>query len=142
MIDYLNPKNAGGFVTSFAYLGSINGFVLLMAVLIFVAVTDKNKFDKETSNLKVKALMTGIFLGTVALICTALYVAFTAVRSEIIAGVQPRYLMPLIFPLLYVLGSSQIKNPIKKNIYSMVIFGIMAAVIFGGIWNLIIKSYY
>ena len=142
MIDYLNPKNAGGLVTSFAYLGSINGFALLMAVLIFVAVTDKNKFDKETSNLKVKALMAGIFLGTVALICTALYVAFTAVRSEIIAGVQPRYLMPLIFPLLYVLGSSQIKNPIKKNIYSMVIFGIMAAVIFGGIWNLIIKSYY
>ena len=141
MVNYINPINAGGFMTSFAYLGSVNGFFLLLTLLIFVAITDKNNFDKESSSFKIKSLMGMTYIFTVSLICTALYVAFTAVGSETIAGVQPRYLTPLILPLLYVFGHSY-ANPINKNIYNTVIFAVLAAATLAGTWDLIIRYYY
>lgn len=142
MASYINPFNAGGFMTFFAYLGSIKGFYLLLATTLIVAFTDKNKCDKETSGWKIKTSMLVIYLAIVALISSALYVSFTAVRSETIAGVQPRYLIPLIFPLLFVLGSSKIKNPLSRNLYAGIVFTIMAAVTLVGSWDLIVKLYY
>jgi uncharacterized membrane protein len=140
--DYVNPKNATGFVTFLAYLGSIKGFILVMAVLIVVVLTDKNRFDLQTSNVKIKALMIAIYLGTIALIATALYVSFTPLKSVTINGVQPRYLIPLIFPLLYVLGSGRVRNPMNKNIFNMIIFIVMAFVLLRGIWDLAVSLYY
>jgi uncharacterized membrane protein len=142
MKDYINPQNGQGFSISFAYLGAIKGFLVILATLAFVAITDKNKYDKYTSGLKMKALMIFIYLSTVALICTALYVSFTTVGNTTIAGVQPRYLIPLIFPFLFVIGSGRVKNPFNKNAYNMAIFAIMAAVILQGTWDLIIRNYY
>lgn len=139
---YLNPLNAEGFVTSFAYLGSMKGLYVILATLVVVTFSDKNKFDKETSTLKIKSLIVGIYLATISLICTALYVDFNAVRSMEILGVQPRYLIPLLFPLLFILGSYRIKNPIDKNLYNTVIFSVIAYVLLQGIWDLIIKLYY
>ncbi|MEI7621536.1 MAG: DUF2142 domain-containing protein [Candidatus Moraniibacteriota bacterium] len=142
MLGYLNPMNAGGFMTFFAYLGSFKGHYLLLAVIIFVILTDKNKFDKQIDNWKLRGWVFAGCFSTVVLISTALYIAFTPVASEIIAGVQPRYLIPLIFPLLFVLGSSRLKNPFNKNVYNLLIFGIVASVFFWGAWELIIRNYY
>lgn len=140
--DYVNPMNAGGFTTFFAYLGSFSGLSLILVVVALVTITDKNEFDRETSGWKMKALILGIYAVTVALICTALYVAFTAVKSPTIAGVQPRYLIPLIFPLLFMLGSSRVKNPFNKNWYNLAIFAAMSFVLLRGIWELVVSRYY
>ena len=142
MVGYINPMNATTFVSSFAYLGIISGFGLVMLLLAFVTFTDKNEFDKHTANWKTRLLVIGIYLATVALIASALYVSFTPVRSEIIKGVQPRYLLPLLFPVLLILGSSRFKNPFNKNIYNLAIFIVMAAVLLNGTWELIISRYY
>lgn len=140
--EYLGFRNTQGFIASFAYLGNIYGHLILFITIIIVAFTDKNNLDKETSNLKTKFLTILIYFGTVALISTALYITFTPVRSQIINGVQPRYLFPLLFPLLFVIGNYRIKIPLNKNIYSLIIFVIMSFVLMQGIWNLIIKLYY
>lgn len=142
MSGYISPLNAGGFMTSFAYLGSVQGFATLLFILIFVAITDKNKFDVKTSTWKLKLSVLGIYFAIVSLICTALYVAFTAVGRETIAGVQPRYLTPLIFPLLYVFANGKIKNPIDRYYYNSAIFLMIAAIFFYGVWDVIIKFYY
>lgn len=139
---YINPQNADGLVSFFAYLGMTKYFWLVMLVLAIVVLTDKNEFDKKTATLKVRIWVIGIYLMTVALISSALYVSFTAVRSDTIAGVQPRYLIPLLFPLLFVLGSSRIKNPFNKNIYNTIIFVAMSFVLLQGIWDLIIRNYH
>jgi uncharacterized membrane protein len=142
MKGYIDPRNAEGFISSFAYLGSIKGFGFVMTVLIVATFTDKNKYDKWTADWKTKVLMVGIYLAAVALICSALYVAFTPVKSVTIAGVQYRYLIPLVFPLLFVIGCSRIKNPFNKNIYNILIFAVMAGVLLWGIWDLIVKIHY
>lgn len=141
--NYVNPINFADLSVSFAYLGSIGGFFILMLTLLFVAITDRNEFDKNISSVKLKVAVIFIFLSTVILISTALYIAFTPVKSEIIKGVQPRYLIPLLFPFLYLIFNfGKIKNPFNKNIYNFVIFAIMAAVTMQGIWFKIIQFYY
>jgi uncharacterized membrane protein len=142
MKEYLNPLNFEPLATFWAYLGHISGFFLILGTLAVVVFTDKNEYDKYASTLKIKAWMIVIFVAIVSLIATALYTEFTPVRNEIINGVQSRYLIPLLFPLLFVIGSSRIKNPIDKNIYNLIIFTIMTAVLLYGIWALIISSYY
>jgi len=142
MKNYINPLNASGLMTFFAYLGMMKGFFVVLGTLIITVFTDKNQYDKHTATWKIRLWVIGIFLLIVSLICTGLYVVFTPVRSLNFAGVQPRYLIPLIFPLLFILGSSRFKNKLNRNIYNTVIFGIMAVVFLQGTWTLIISRYY
>lgn len=139
---YLSLNNSVAFMVSFAYLGIISGFLLVLVTLAVVIFTDKNEHDEKTTTPGLRWAILGIFLSTASLIASALYVSFTAVRSPIIAGVQPRYLIPLLFPLFFVLGSSRIKNNINKTHYHLIIFGIMALVLMGGIWDLVISLHY
>jgi uncharacterized membrane protein len=105
-------------------------------------VTDKSDYDRETSKGRIRFFISAIFLVTVAMIATAIYVSFTPLKSLTINGVQYRYLIPLIFPLLFVVGSSRLKNIFNKNIYNTAIFAVMACVMLQGIWELVIKFYY
>jgi uncharacterized membrane protein len=142
MKDYTNPLNAGGFITFYAYLGMMKGFFLVLGTLLLVTLTDKNEFDKKTSKWSLRLSIVMIYFVTTALISTALYVVFTPVGSLTINGVQPRYLIPLVFPLLFIVGSSRIKNPLGRGAYNAIIFGIMAIVLLAGTWQLIINKYY
>jgi len=120
--EYINPLNTEGLVTFFAYLGLLKGFWLVLIVLTIVVFTDKNKFDERSANWRIRLGVAGAFIATVALISTALYVSFTPVRSPVIVGVQPRYLLPLVFPLLLILGSWRIKFRFNRNVYNSAIF--------------------
>ncbi len=140
-LNYINPLNAGGFVSFFAYLGMTKGFWILLCLLGIVTFTDRNEYAKKTSGWRMKLLMIVIYLINVALVSSALYVAFTPVGSFSINGVQPRYLIPLVFPLLFVLGGSRFKNPLNKNIYNLFIFSLVSVILLFGIWDLIIKFY-
>jgi uncharacterized membrane protein len=141
--QYISPKNAHGFITSFAYLGETKGFVLILLLLLTVTFTDRNEYDRKMLNVKSRFSLIGVYLVTVALICTALYISFTVLKSPTIVGVQARYLIPLIFPLLFGIGNVfRIQNKINKSIYNSIIFGIISFVLLQGIWDLIIRKYY
>ncbi len=140
--SYINPLNSAGFIVSFAYLNEIPGFFFALVLLIIVMLTDKNEFNSQTSTWKIRVTVLGIFLATVMLIVTALYVSFNAVAAWNIQGVQPRYLLPLIFPLLCVFGSRKIKNIFNRNIYNMVIFAAMAFLLLRGIWIILTSNHF
>ncbi|MEI8343336.1 MAG: DUF2142 domain-containing protein [Candidatus Moraniibacteriota bacterium] len=141
--DYVNPLNASGFTNFFAYLGMTKGFYVVLALISIVTLADKNRYDKQTSNWKIKMSVISVYFVTAALISSALYLSFTEVGKNTIDGVQPRYLIPLVFPLLFVLGYCfNIKDKLNKNIFNLIIFCIMAIIILNGIWELIIVKYY
>jgi len=140
--DFMSLDNTNGFITNFANLGQVRGWLLLLVLLGVVVFTDKNEYDKITTSLKIRLWVIIVYLITIAFVATALYVSFTAVRSIGIAGVQLRYLIPLIFPLTFVLGSSRIENKTNKNVYNSIIFAIATFVLLQGIWDLIIILYY
>ena len=82
-----------------------------------------------------------ITLGVIVLIWTALYLSFTPIGYTTINGVQPRYFLPLLFPLLICLGSSKFKVKISDKIYNFIVLVIPAIVIFIAVYQLIIINY-
>lgn len=144
--EYLAPKNSSGFISSFAYLGHVKGFSIIGIILILSLFTTR-KIPLKNS-LKIKTVLVGffVFISTTILISTALYVAFTPVKSSIINGVQPRYLIPLLFPFLFsiklILENVSFKKIPNQNFLNLTTFLILAGILLKGTWDLIIKFYY
>lgn len=124
----------------FSYIGKVSSntyFVALFVLLFsFVFTTDEKKIK-----IKDKIATMIILLGIILLIWTALYLSFTPVGLNTIEGVQPRYFIPLIFPLLMCFKSDKIKNMLsKKNIY-LFIFLAMSSCMMLTIYKLVVLNY-
>ena len=69
-------------------------------------------------NVKLATLV-GV-LGCVILVPTALYLAFTPVGSDIIAGCQYRYIFPMLFPTIYVITNNGVYNKMNKEWFTII----------------------
>lgn len=104
MTSYLTPASFGSATIQWAYLSDLSVRLpgLAYAVLIFVllvALFDSDSVSKKLVTVR-GALWTLLLEGIAIIgICTALYLSFTPVALDWINGVQPRYLLPLLFPL-------------------------------------------
>lgn len=79
------------------------------------------------------AAVYGTLFVTIALAATSLYVSFTSVASNTDAGMQPRYILPILFPALLLLGSSRVQNRMNRSWYNGLLFGVIGMVVFSGI---------
>jgi len=138
---YLSLEQSNGYMTFFAYLGYAKSQTLLLITLGITVFTDKNENDLLTSGWRIKKPIFFVFLTTVSLIATALYIEFTPVAHFTINGCQPRYLIPFLFPVLAVVGSGKIVNKSNKMHYNAIIFGICSFVLLSGIWAVCISKY-
>lgn len=139
MKSYLSPRNVSQYMVYMAYFGIGTGEIIILVLLIFVTITDKKTIDKYSSTWLNRIAIGIVFLGSVALVATSLYIAFTPVGSRVIKGCQFRYLIPLLFPLLSVVGSSKfIYNKMKYNWYNGIIMGIMVALSYYNVYTLIL----
>lgn len=71
---------------------------------------------------------------TIALSATALYISFTGVGNEEIAGMQPRYLLPLLIPSLMMVraqGTGEWALPSLRGsrVHVMMLPGTMMAIV-------------
>ena len=106
--------------TDFAYIANrvsefnSNFFYIILFLIAFLFFVDNQ------NNLLTKKQRLSIFASiivTIVLIWTALYLSYTPVGSDKIAGVQSRYFLPLLFPLLLCIQPKNIKNTLnQKNI--------------------------
>lgn len=138
---YLSFANMENYISNIAYIGK-SDFMILFTTLIIAIVTDKKDYDNNTSTKEVRISIGLVFIVTVILITTALYVSFNPVASITIAGVQGRYLLPLLFPVAIVLGSCKIKNNIRRDLYNIIMLAVPTFVLLQTIWELCIKLYY
>ncbi len=120
--NYFTPSVGSTF---YAYLGNPNSALYgsIATLIVFWSVfSDKNICDNFTN---VKILKFTSFLsvfGALCLISTALYISFTSVGADSIAGVQWRYSIPLFFPFLYSLGSCKVINNMKESVKISIVF--------------------
>ena len=106
------------YISNFAYFGVGKWWPVFVMLLGITAVTDTKEGLKFKIPLIIKILSVVFFVGMAALIATALYIDFTPVANQGILGCQPRYIIPLLAPLL-LLVTGQRKNIIKeKNVYN------------------------
>ena len=83
----------------------------LLSILIFIAVINTKSLVNRTKN---KILMLNIFIfAGIASIFAILYIAFTPVSSSIVDGVQGRYFIPFLLPILLLIA---LFIPIKLEI--------------------------
>lgn len=141
-VRYISPDRAREYMAFFAYLGNTPHFLLLLVLLWVVVFIDRNENDSIllASNVN-RGLVLLLMFCTVCLISTALYISFTPVGASSIVGVQPRYLLPLVFPTLVYLGSSRIKNEIPKHRCNLVVASLSGAILFYSIWTNVVWAY-
>ena len=120
---YLHPDNATGFLTSFAYFGVTRDGAIYLIVLAAAAFLDRDETDERFGReIGRRVLVECVLFATLVLITTSLYISFTEVGSNKIAGVQARYLAPLLFPAMMALTSSRIRNKMNPALYHGLIF--------------------
>lgn len=126
--------------TLLGYLGVNTGNLYLLSVIltIFVTITGENKIHL---NKKTKVILGILLTGVAALIWTALYLDFTPVGENVINGVQPRYYIPLIFPIMLLFSSDKIQCKMNIFRYNSIILLANLIILSGCIYDLILLPY-
>jgi uncharacterized membrane protein len=131
MADYTSFVQASSHCSFYAYLNnpvSVCSTAVLL-VILFCAFVDKGEADRFEKAGLYKLSMIASAFATIAIIATSLYIAFTAVGADWVSGCQWRYLIPVMFPLLYCLGTSKVTCRLEKAKMGAVVFGVLAAVL-------------
>lgn len=112
-------------ISSLAHEGIYEFYMLVTALVLGVAFTEPRKtmngMTKRSMNIfRISTLP--LVVGVMVLIWTALYLAFTEVGDVVIKGVQGRYYIPLLLPLLLVFYTDKIHTKWKQENYNFVMF--------------------
>lgn len=140
---YLAVWNSADFITFYAYLDHSSRLIwfALLALLIFVVITDKRDCDALVNCAKSRVFVGAIFVVSLILVATSLYVSFTPVGHPTVNGCQPRYIIPLLFPLLVFIGSKKLGFDFsgrREAVYNMSVMSIMAVALVVGLWQVYI----
>lgn len=113
---------------------------LMVATLMVVTFTDKDQYDMKVRTLP-RVICYILSFGVLCLVATSMYIAFTAVGSDTVKGCQYRYIAPVLFPVLYCMGSGKIQNRIKREYYNGIVLSICAFVSIHAVWVYAINQY-
>ena len=111
-------------LTGLAYAGR-HPFDYLIAILcVGVALTEQKKRMVLTKKNTIfyKGLLAFLIMIVIGLVWSALYICFTPVGSTSISGVQPRYYIPLLFPVYMLFYNCKMEAKWKEENYNMVMF--------------------
>ncbi len=132
LASYLSLDFALAMSTSYAYLGALPAVfgTVSLTLIAFCTFSDKHECDNFENVKTWKPITLLTCLLQVILCATSLYVAFTPVANKTILGVQWRYLVPILFPALYCLGSCRVTGKIKEKTMTAVVFSVLAFLLF------------
>ena len=145
---YLSPAKSAGLLTFFSYEGYGPGWQILCVLLILTALTDKKPCDR-TLERNIPVRLAGLFLFwiSVCIICFCLYITYTEPGLDVIHGVQPRYLLPFVFPVLMLAGSGliakwlKIDKDWKQSLYNGIAFLVSLIILFNVIYVTCISKF-
>lgn len=97
-------------------------YILISLIIMFVLIVS---YEKYKINVKDKLLLIFIFMSTVVLIFTSLYVQWTDYKADGISGIQGRYFLPLfiLLPFIFLNNNFNVKKEkLSKYFYSFMVF--------------------
>ncbi len=130
-----------------AHLGAGSLTYLIAIYLVVLTLTSENETYVKSSNGDNIKLgfnkLTGGFLwllifGVACLIWTSMYLSFTEVGRDVIAGVQGRYYIPLLFPALFLLSFNRFSSAYDKKKYNMICMFVSGFILFYSMWEVVI----
>lgn len=129
--DFLNPSHANFYLTNYAYLGKLckcfdsevlralaNYIPLLLVVC--VALSSGDGFTSQMAGISRSLWALFLFLITVALVATALYISFTPVGLGTVNGCQYRYLLPWLLPGMFFVLNNPWRQVKSGRLYNCV----------------------
>ncbi len=122
--------------SNLGYLGTTAHHIGGLLLLCLVCVTDKDRADRWEGYGTVRAASAGLAVVCIMVVASVMYITFTPVGNETILGCQQRYLIPLIFPVFSLLGSSRILNQINKKWYRLAVLSCVVLLLLANIWEL------
>ncbi len=141
LTKYLSIGTMREYISCFAAVGMSKSAPVFICLIMALAVIDKNEHDIKTANLKEKSVALLVLIITSAMMATALYIDFTPVGLNTINGCQERYLLPLIFPVFYTIGSFEdyIKLGKKNRTFiNLASFGLCSIGVLNDFYNMIL----
>jgi uncharacterized membrane protein len=99
--------------------------VLTSTLLLGTALVQIDEDRKYVLETKWKVLLGFMVFGMASLIWTGLYMTFTSVGANYINGVQGRYYIPFILPLMFVFKNNKLKIKITTEMYTKIVFSIL-----------------
>ena len=140
---YFNLGRAGELLTNYAYIGIMPNQYIYLLLLIAVCLTDKNEYDGELVHhpwAHIWPIL--VSLGVTVLAVTSMYLAFTPVGADYVAGAQFRYMIPMILPVLLHIGSGLVENKMDRGWYNGLVLSVAAFVGFASVYNGYICRYF
>ncbi len=125
LTSYLSIEGMRHYISFFAYLGYGRLHRIFVIIFCVTALTDKEKGNKFKGSIWIRVLAAALLIGGAAVMASALYVAFTPVGLEQINGCQPRYIIPLLAPVLLTIANPGLNLFKNKKIYNMVLLTAM-----------------
>ena len=132
----------GGSTVYLAYMGNLgrNTQIISWLMLLFVALFDVS--DKSSLLvMKDRGIILFMCLITLVLTMTALYVTFTPVGNDTVMGFQGRYVIPLIFPVLFLFQRKKWVVNFNTNIINIIVIIFSGTLLFSSVLY-VFKLYY
>lgn len=125
---------------NFAFLGAYSAqFTYLFTPVLLGAGLIRNQDDTTAPLPKKYKFLIGILLfGVICLIWTALYMSFTQVGALSFSGVQPRYYLPIMALMLYLLQNKTLVSKAKPENYNRLFMTAMSFSVLYGIYTLLL----
>lgn len=131
-------------VTFFARLGhpSLSAlWQVLFVMTVLLAVLDKNDHDLAIRPWA-RLIAVGASLLALSMMATALYIGFTPVGNPEINGYQPRYILPVLFPMLTMLTCARVRHTLDRNRLATAALSISACVLLASFYDVCISKYF
>ena len=136
---YLNPFAEGKeYINNWAYNGYILCYEVVLVTIIISAVVSREEKEPGKYVWWFRSGVILVYIGIGLLAAMTMYISFTAVGSTTVAGCQGRYIIPAIFPTLFVLtrfsGKTYVKDFMKEENINMIALGILVLFNIYGLW--------
>lgn len=108
LVDYISPINSDQYSISYFYMGTLSTEVRCFATIPFVLLIVTALCDGQgATRLNAGAISWILFIVacTLGLVATSLYVSFTPVGLNWVNGCQARYILPILFLPLAIIGT-------------------------------------
>lgn len=139
--EYLSPNTSYNYLTYLGYYGYASNYVVIFLSIGFTALLE-NDMKQVRQTVIFKSVLSFAFFATVCLMATALYISFTPVGCDHIEGCQWRYLLPILFPMLYWVSEFNIDTSrINKGRYVSGVMVVIACLFICAIGDLCIRYY-
>lgn len=138
--EYLSPSGLNTLTSSFGYQGGGRNVILILMLMTAAALTDYREEGMQP-DVKVRAFGAILLFCALALMITSMYVWFTPVGSSEFNGMQPRYMIPFLYPALSLVGSDRMRNRRNPALHNGLLLAGMTFTILSGFFFTCVEYY-